>query len=92
MVLSFRVSAVLKVESEFSVSMVEYLHPWACVDFYDIFITYLSTNNLKLIARAHQLVMEGYNWGHDQKVVSAPNYCYRCRNMASILDAKIRMW
>ena len=32
-------------------------------------------------ARAHQLVMEGFNWCHDQNVVtifSAPNYCYRC--------------
>ena len=34
-----------------------------------------------LQARAHQLVMEGFNWCHDQNVVtifSAPNYCYRC--------------
>ena len=39
------------------------------------------TNGLNLIARAHQLVMEGYNWCHEQNVVtifSAPNYCYRC--------------
>ncbi|CAL5382278.1 unnamed protein product [Camellia sinensis] len=58
---------------------------------YDIDISeqFNHTNNLKLIARAHQLVMEGFNWGHDQKVVtifSAPNYCYRCGNMASILE------
>nr|XP_043623036.1 serine/threonine-protein phosphatase PP2A catalytic subunit-like isoform X2 [Erigeron canadensis] len=55
----------------------------------DISEQFNHTNGLKLIARAHQLVMEGFNWGHDQKVVtifSAPNYCYRCGNMASILE------
>nr|POF11188.1 putative alkaline/neutral invertase f [Quercus suber] len=30
----------------------------------DISEQFNHTNNLKLIARAHQLVMEGYNWGH----------------------------
>lgn len=46
-------------------------------------------NGLSLVARAHQLVMEGYNWSHDQNVVtvfSAPNYCYRCGNLAAILE------
>jgi len=46
-------------------------------------------NGLKLIARAHQLVMEGYNWCHDGNVVtvfSAPNYCYRCGNTAAIME------
>ncbi|MQM05505.1 hypothetical protein Taro_038325 [Colocasia esculenta] len=55
----------------------------------DISEQFNHTNNLKLIARAHQLVMDGYNWGHEQKVVtifSAPNYCYRCGNMASIME------
>ncbi|KAF5175619.1 Serine/threonine-protein phosphatase PP2A catalytic subunit, partial [Thalictrum thalictroides] len=55
----------------------------------DISEQFNHTNNLKLIARAHQLVMKGFNWGHEQKVVtifSAPNYCYRCGNMASILE------
>ncbi|KAD5960504.1 hypothetical protein E3N88_11976 [Mikania micrantha] len=55
----------------------------------DISEQFNHTNGLKLIARAHQLVMDGFNWGHEQKVVtifSAPNYCYRCGNMASILE------
>ncbi|KAH7859544.1 hypothetical protein Vadar_002398 [Vaccinium darrowii] len=55
----------------------------------DISEQFNHTNSLKLIARAHQLVMEGFNWGHEQKVVTifgAPNYCYRCGNMASILE------
>jgi diadenosine tetraphosphatase ApaH/serine/threonine PP2A family protein phosphatase len=47
----------------------------------DISEQFNHTNGLDLISRAHQLVMEGYNWSHDQNVVtvfSAPNYCYRC--------------
>ncbi len=30
----------------------------------DISERFNQNNNLKLVARAHQLVMEGYNWGH----------------------------
>ncbi|RZB91503.1 Serine/threonine-protein phosphatase PP2A catalytic subunit isoform B [Glycine soja] len=55
----------------------------------DISEQFNHSNKLKLIARAHQLVMDGFNWAHEQKVVtifSAPNYCYRCGNMASILE------
>jgi serine/threonine-protein phosphatase 2A catalytic subunit len=46
-------------------------------------------NNLRFIARAHQLVIEGFDWTHERNVVtlfSAPNYCYRCGNKASIME------
>ncbi|KAL6769940.1 hypothetical protein ACKKBG_A32965 [Auxenochlorella protothecoides x Auxenochlorella symbiontica] len=55
----------------------------------DISEHFNQANGLSLVARAHQLVMEGYNWCHDQNVVtifSAPNYCYRCGNMAAIME------
>ena len=55
----------------------------------DITEQFNHANGLKTIARAHQLVMEGYLWHHDQGLVtvfSAPNYCYRCGNQASIME------
>ena len=54
----------------------------------DVVNTFEEINKIDLIARAHQLVMEGYKMMFDGKLVtiwSAPNYCYRCGNMASIL-------
>ncbi|KAG8298921.1 serine threonine-protein phosphatase [Homalodisca vitripennis] len=55
----------------------------------DISETFNHSNGLTLVSRAHQLVMEGYNWCHDRNVVtifSAPNYCYRCGNQAAIME------
>lgn len=55
----------------------------------DISEQFHLANGLTLIARAHQLVMEGYNWSHEHRVVtvfSAPNYCYRCGNQAAIME------
>src|SRR3989338_2308651 len=55
----------------------------------DIAAEFNRVNGLQFVSRAHQLVMEGYNWSHDENVVtifSAPNYCYSCGNQASIMQ------
>jgi serine/threonine-protein phosphatase 4 catalytic subunit len=46
----------------------------------DITKSFAHTNAIDLIARAHQLAMEGFKLMFDQTIVtvwSAPNYCYR---------------
>ena len=68
-----------------------YLHLYTCSYTFgqDISEQFNHNNGVTLVARAHQLVMEGYNWCHDKNVVtifSAPNYCYRCGNQAAIME------
>jgi serine/threonine-protein phosphatase 4 catalytic subunit len=65
----------------------------------DVVSKFNEINHIDLIARAHQLVMEGYKTMFPTKgskgglsqdslvtVWSAPNYCYRCGNVAAILE------
>mmetsp|Transcript_9528 Transcript_9528/g.21880 ORF Transcript_9528/g.21880 Transcript_9528/m.21880 type:complete len:338 (-) Transcript_9528:409-1422(-) len=55
----------------------------------DVSEQFNQNNGIELVARAHQMVMNGYEWAHQKQVLtvfSAPNYCYRCRNLACIME------
>ena len=55
----------------------------------DISHSFKVKNNLAMIVRAHQLVMEGFNRAHNNDVItlfSAPNYCSRCGNQGAIME------
>ena len=46
----------------------------------DVVAQFNQANDIEMICRAHQLVMEGYKWHFNETVLtvwSAPNYCYR---------------
>ena len=54
----------------------------------DISEQFNHVNGLKLVARAHQLMMEGYEWCHDRNVVtifSAPNYAGQFDNAGAMM-------
>lgn len=60
----------------------------------DITEQFLKANGMKLICRAHQLTMDGYNWAHDKQCVtifSAPNYCFRSGNKGAIMEIDDKM-
>jgi len=53
----------------------------------DVVDKFVERNAVTFVARAHQLVNEGYRWHFDKQVLtvwSAPNYCYRCGNVAAV--------
>eukprot|EP00594_Rhizosolenia_setigera_P010271 CAMPEP_0178970806 /NCGR_PEP_ID=MMETSP0789-20121207/19822_1 /TAXON_ID=3005 /ORGANISM="Rhizosolenia setigera, Strain CCMP 1694" /LENGTH=369 /DNA_ID=CAMNT_0020657503 /DNA_START=191 /DNA_END=1300 /DNA_ORIENTATION=- len=55
----------------------------------DVVEMFNERNGLSIVARAHQLVMEGHRSMFQSSLVtvwSAPNYCYRCGNVAAILE------
>ena len=55
----------------------------------DVSKKFINLNKLTMINRAHQLVMKGFSWSHENLVCtlfSAPNYCYRCGNQAGIME------
>jgi serine/threonine-protein phosphatase 2A catalytic subunit len=61
----------------------------------DISEKFNHLNGLQTICRAHQLVLPGYAWMHNQQLVtifSAPNYCGRVGNQGAVLtlDEKLR--
>jgi len=54
----------------------------------DVTHEFCQINQLNLVCRAHQLIQEGHKHMFENKLVtvwSAPNYCYRCGNIASVL-------
>lgn len=59
----------------------------------DIAKQFAHNNAIDLIARAHQLAMEGYKLMFDNTIVtvwSAPNYCYRCVLLVSCSACCVR--
>ena len=51
----------------------------------DISEAFNHNNGLTLVARAHQLVMEGYNWSQDRNVVTIFSGKSNCNNLHSLI-------
>jgi serine/threonine-protein phosphatase 2A catalytic subunit len=63
----------------------------------DISEAFNHNNGLTLVARAHQLVMEGYNWSQDRNVVTIFSGMFlmsRAKDQANRCSAKLllQMW
>ena len=55
----------------------------------EVFNHFLHKNKISKVLRAHQLCMEGFQSLFNETLYtiwSAPNYCYRCGNKASVLN------
>lgn len=55
----------------------------------DVSSKFVYVNSLDKICRAHQMMQTGHKFSHEKNVCtvfSAPNYCYRCGNLASIVE------
>jgi diadenosine tetraphosphatase ApaH/serine/threonine PP2A family protein phosphatase len=56
---------------------------------------FTRNNKLRLIARAHQLAMEGFQYHFPDRplvtIWSAPNYMYRSNNLASVMSVNDRL-
>jgi len=60
----------------------------------DVALKFMKSNNIEHIIRGNQLCMDGYQVIFNNKLStlwSAPNYCYRCGNVASILEISEQM-
>ena len=60
-----------------------------CVFGGDIVAQFCHRNDVQMIARSHQLVMEGFKFMFDERLVtvySAPNYMGRCGHVGAILQ------
>jgi serine/threonine-protein phosphatase 2A catalytic subunit len=56
----------------------------------DIVREFNQRNNLQLIIRSHQMVIDGFQWMSPEKhlvtIFSAPNYVYRCGNLGAFAE------
>lgn len=60
----------------------------------DVVAQFNAANDIEMICRAHQLVMEGYKWHFQDTVLtvwSAPNYCYRYITLTFLSASMIKL-
>ncbi|KAH0573986.1 Serine/threonine-protein phosphatase [Spironucleus salmonicida] len=54
----------------------------------DVTRKFLKDNGMSLVARGHQMAMDGYAWSHGKQLITifgAPNYCYRSGNQGAVM-------